>query len=221
MGYIDLILTVIIIVIGLRGFYNGFINEISGVIGIILGVFFASRFAGRMGDWFSSDVYNFHSPSVASLIGFVIILAVIWIAFLILGIIISKFIKISDFGIIDKTLGFIFSCCKIFLIIGFILYGISNLNFMKDFQKYMKQNSKIYTIMNTISSSIMKLQIVQETTNNIKNTTQPAADAAIENLQKAVNEAGPNISDTINNSLKDISKDIPPQTHDKTDTHKE
>ncbi|PAF47931.1 hypothetical protein BKH41_06610 [Helicobacter sp. 12S02232-10] len=212
MSYIDLILIVIIIIIGLRGFYNGFVNEISGVLGIVLGVFFASRFASSMGNWFTTNIHNFNSVSLASLIGFVIILAVIWVTFLILGVIIGKFVKISDFAIVDKTLGFIFSCCKVFLIIGFILFGISKLNFMKELDVHMSQNSKIYGIMNTISSSVMKLQSVQETANNIKNISQPATDSA----QKTIEETNQNITDSIKNSAESIYKNIPSQIKEKT-----
>ncbi|PAF52031.1 CvpA family protein [Helicobacter sp. 13S00477-4] len=212
MGYIDLILIIIIIVIGLRGFYNGFVNELAGVLGIVLGVFFASRFAGNMGDWFNAHVYNFNSHSVSMLIGFVVILAVIWVAFLILGIIIARFVKITDFAIIDKTLGFIFSCCKIFLIIGFILYGISKPEFMKSFNMYMEQNSKIYSMMDAISSSIMKIQSVQKAINNAKNITDPAVDEATkkleEKIQQSTQETSNNVQKTIQESVKNIPSNI-------------
>ncbi|PAF42450.1 CvpA family protein [Helicobacter sp. 11S02596-1] len=220
MGYIDFILIIIIVIIGLRGFYNGFINEIAGVLGIILGVFFASRFASHMGNWFTQNIHNFHSASVASLIGFVIILAVIWITFLILGVIIGRFVKITDFVIVDKTLGFIFSCCKIFLIVGFILFGISRLNFMKDFDGYMSQNSKIYTMMETISSSVMKLPSVQETAQNIKNISQEPANSAQKAIEKSMQDTiNQGLTDSLKDSAKKMIEDMPapsPQSNQET-----
>lgn len=200
MGYIDLILIVIIVVIGLRGFYNGLVNELAGVIGIVFGVFLASRFSERMGEWFSGSVYNFNSPSVSALIGFVIILAVVWIICLIIGVLISKMIKISDFVIIDKTLGFIFSCCKIFLIIGFILYVASYPVFMKNFVTYMNTHSKIYNITNVISENIMKIPGFQNALNR-----------ALEPTKQDLKQVGKTILDEgsrqLNNAIEDKLKD--------------
>ncbi|MDO7252719.1 CvpA family protein [Helicobacter cappadocius] len=209
MGYIDLILIIIIVVIGLRGFYNGFVNEVSGVLGIILGVFLGSRFATSMGEWITINVYDFRTPSIATLIGFVIILAVIWVAFLIVGVILSRFIKITDFSIIDKTLGFIFSCCKIFLIIGFILYGVSKPKFTQGFNAYLEKNSKIYPIMNAISATILKIPSVQETLGNTQSVGERIHKDGVKKLQETVNSTTQDLQDNITESTKEAIKKIP------------
>lgn len=217
MGYIDLILIIIIVVIGLRGFYNGFVNEVSGVLGIVLGVFFASRFASAMGEWITASVYDFKTPSIATLIGFVIILAVIWVAFLIIGVILSRFIKITDFSIIDKTLGFIFSCCKIFLIIGFILYAGSKPKFMQNFNVYLEQNSKIYSMMYTVSGAILKIPSVQETLNGTKQVSKKAQEDGSEKLQKAIDNASEELQDSVKKNTKETIKQIPQNLLPKTE----
>ncbi|PAF46549.1 hypothetical protein BKH46_07340 [Helicobacter sp. 12S02634-8] len=213
MGYIDILLIVIICIIGLRGFYNGFISEVAGVLGVVVGVFLASRFAGLMGEWLNVNIHNFNSPSIGSLIGFVIILAVIWVAFLIFGILIGKLIKVSDFVIVDKALGFIFSCCKVFLILGFILYAITQLQFMKSFANYMEQNSRVYSIMDTISATIMKLQSVQDTGNAINNLTQKPAQS-VQNALNGIKDTTQGLTDPIKSGLERITtspKETPQQ----------
>lgn len=217
MGYIDLILIIIIVVIGLRGFYNGFVNEVSGVLGIVLGVFFASRFASVMGEWITASVYDFKTPSIATLIGFVIILAVIWVAFLIVGVILSKFIKITDFSIIDKTLGFIFSCCKIFLIIGFILYAGSKPKFMQNFNIYLEQNSKIYSMMHKISGAILKIPSVQETLNGTKQLSNKAQEDGSQKLQKAIDNTTEKLQDSVKKNTEETIKQIPQNIMPKTE----
>lgn len=217
MGYIDLILIIIIVVIGLRGFYNGFVNEVSGVLGIVLGVFFASRFASVMGEWITASVYDFKTPSIATLIGFVIILAVIWVAFLIVGVILSKFIKITDFSIIDKTLGFIFSCCKIFLIIGFILYAGSKPKFMQNFNIYLEQNSKIYSMMHKISGAILKIPSVQETLNGTKQLSNKAQEDGSQKLQKAIDNTTEKLQDSVKKNTEETIKQIPQNIIPKTE----
>lgn len=217
MGYIDLILIIIIVVIGLRGFYNGFVNEVSGVLGIVLGVFFASRFASSMGGWITASVYDFKTPSIATLIGFVIILAVIWVAFLIVGVILSKFIKITDFSIIDKTLGFIFSCCKIFLIIGFILYAGSKPKFMQNFNVYLEQNSKIYSMMYKISGAILKIPSVQKALNGTDQMTKKAKEDGAQKLQKTIDSTTEELQDSVKKNTKEAIKQIPQNLLPKTE----
>lgn len=205
MGFIDIVLIVVIVAIGLRGFYNGLINELSGILGIVLGIFFGSRFAGSMGDWFTQSVHNFNSHSVANLIGFVIILVVIWGFFLIAGLIVSKIIKVSNFVIVDKILGFVFSSCKIFLVVGFIFYGISRPDFMKSFNVHMYENSKIYRIMESISSLIIKLPSVQEAVKDAQNKVAPTLNAAKAKAQEALeNNLTPETLEGVKGGLDEI-----------------
>lgn len=210
MSFIDTVLVIAVVVIGLRGFYNGLVNELSGVLGIVLGVFFGSRFASSMGEWFSQNVYNFNSYSITSLIGFIIILAVIWGVFLIASMIVSKIIKFSNLVIIDKVFGFVFSSCKIFLIFGFILYSVSKPNFMKGFSDYMDENSKVYGVMKVISSSVIKLPSVQEAVKNTQDKITPAVDATKEKLQEVFeNNVTKETQDSkANEILKDTLKDV-------------
>ncbi|WP_281747393.1 CvpA family protein [Helicobacter suis] len=181
--YIDIALAVLIVGVGLRGFYNGFIDEVSGLLGIVLGVFLASRWAERVGSWFSSHVYAFHDPSMSSLVGFVLVLACVWIAFLVTGVIVSKAIVLSNLGIIDRILGFLFGCTKIFLILAFLLYTISRLFFMKSLDVYLHAHSQIYPYMHTIASHVLQLKEVQEIGEMIE---QKAKRAKKENLPESL-----------------------------------
>ncbi|WP_163531987.1 CvpA family protein [Helicobacter suis] len=181
--YIDIALAVLIVVVGLRGFYNGFIDEVSGLLGIVLGVYLASRWAERVGSLFSSHVYAFNDPSMSSLVGFVLVLACVWIAFLVIGVIVSKAIILSNLGIIDRILGFLFGCTKIFLILAFLLYTISRLSFMKSLDVYLHAHSQIYPYMHAIASHVLQLKEVQEIGEMIE---QKAKRAKKENLLESL-----------------------------------
>ncbi|WP_233707530.1 CvpA family protein [Helicobacter bizzozeronii] len=160
--YFDVTLAVLILLIGIRGFYKGLIDEVAGLLGIVAGVYLASRFAGVAGAWFSKHLYHMPNDSIATLVGFVIVLASVWIAFLILGVFVSKLVNLSGLGIIDRILGFIFSCTKMFLVFAFLTYGISKLSVMKDVDNYLRTHSQIYPYMQEIASHIMQLQEVRE-----------------------------------------------------------
>ncbi len=149
MGYIDITILVIILLIGLKGFFDGFIKEFSTLIGIIVGIFFASRLASEMAIFFNHYIYQINSPSMALILGFIIVLAFFWIGFLIIGYILSKFLHFAGLGILDRILGYVFSCIKVFCIFAFIIYGLHQINFIKeiDFVKKLPMQSKVYEAM--------------------------------------------------------------------------
>ncbi|WP_163533304.1 CvpA family protein [Helicobacter suis] len=200
--YIDIALAVLIVGVGLRGFYNGFIDEVSGLLGIVLGVYLASRWAERVGSLFSSHVYAFHDPSMSSLVGFVLVLACVWIAFLVTGVIVSKAIVLSNLGIIDRILGFLFGCTKIFLILAFLLYTISRLSFMKSLDVYLHAHSQIYPYMYTIASHVLRLKEVQEIGEMIE---QKAKRAKKENFPESLDPT------KVKSNLETIPEGVSPQ----------
>ena len=60
-NYFDLIVTIIILFLGLKGVINGFFKEIFGLVGIIGGIFIASRVGDEVGQTLSDLIFNFQS----------------------------------------------------------------------------------------------------------------------------------------------------------------
>ncbi|WP_121022383.1 CvpA family protein [Helicobacter vulpis] len=179
MDYIDLILVAVILVIGIRGFYNGFIDEVAGILGIVCGVYLGSRLAGHVGAWFSAHVHNFHSPSMESLVGFTLVLAGVWILFLIAGVVVSKAVSFSNLGAIDKVLGFVFACAKMYLVFAFLLYGASRFDFMKSLDTYLRAHSQFYPTMQEVASYVMQRPEIQELGKAIQNKAQEVQKAPL------------------------------------------
>ncbi|WP_121756511.1 CvpA family protein [Helicobacter felis] len=169
MDYIDVALVAIVLIAGIRGFYNGLIDEIAGILGIVCGVWLGSRFANNAGVLFSTHVHNFHNTSIESLIGFTIVLAGVWIAFLIGGVIVSKAVGLSNLGAIDKVLGFFFACAKMYLVFAFLLYGVSHFSFMKPLDTYLRAHSQFYPTMQEVASYVMRRPEVQKLGETIQN----------------------------------------------------
>ncbi|WP_104751133.1 CvpA family protein [Helicobacter salomonis] len=172
MDYIDLILVAVILIVGIRGFYNGFIDEVAGILGIVCGVYLGSRLASDVGAWFSARVHDFHSPSVESLIGFTLVLAGVWILFLMVGVVVSKAVSFSNLGAIDKVLGFLFACAKMYLVFAFLLHGASRFSFMKSMDTYLRAHSQLYPTMQEIASYVMQRPEIQELGKVIQSRTQ-------------------------------------------------
>ncbi|BDQ28168.1 CvpA family protein [Helicobacter ailurogastricus] len=184
-SYIDIALLVFVVLVGIRGFYNGFVDEVAGLLGIVAGVFLASRWAQAVGTSFANHIHAFKDSSINDLVGFVVVLAGVWIAFLIVGIVVSKAITLSNLGVLDKILGFIFACAKMFLILSFLLYAISRLAFMKTIDTYLHTHSQVYPYMHRVASHILQIKEVQEFGEMIQQKAQNAKKESTQLLEKA------------------------------------
>lgn len=70
-------------------------------------------------------------------VGFLLVLVFIWVFFLVFGVLLGKVLVFSGLGIIDRVLGFIFLCLKIFLVFFFIFYAFFKMEVMKDVNVYL------------------------------------------------------------------------------------
>ncbi|PDW28314.1 CvpA family protein, partial [Helicobacter pylori] len=210
MNYIDLALLVVVVAFGIRGFYHGFVSEIAGTLGIVLGVYLASRYSVAVGNLFSEHLYDLRNETMTNLIGFLLVLASIWVFFLAFGVLLGKVLVFSGLGIIDKALGFIFSCLKTFLVLSFILYALSQMEVMKDANAYLQEKSAIFPTMKSIASKIMRLDGVKHVEKNLKDNLEEMSNevknkGSIDNAKESFNKA----TDKGVEALKEKAKDLP------------
>lgn len=180
--YFDIIIVAIIIILALKGLFNGFIREICSTIGIVGGVLVASRYNIEFGGLLNS-VIKLQSNTLLNLIGFMIILAAIWILALVLAEIIVKFAKFINLGRADKFLGVFVAGIKIFLVLSIILFTFSKINFLSSFTAKLQDSSVCYPIMINIGSFIVKTDFVSE----IK-------EQAVQNINEGLQEVQRNIA---------------------------
>jgi len=113
-NYFDLIVSIIILFLGLKGIVNGFLKEVFGLIGIIGGIFIASRLGDSVGKFLSDLIFNFDNNSAISFTGFLATLVVFWLIMIVVGLMFKKLSSLSGLGALDKILGFIFGVSKFF-----------------------------------------------------------------------------------------------------------
>ena len=124
-NYFDLVASVIILFLGLKGVMNGFFKELFGLVGIIGGIFLASRIGDSVGQKLSDLIFNFQNEAGINFSGFLITLTTFWMLMLMVGYVFKKLSSLSGLGIIDKILGFVFGASKFFLIASIIAYDLS------------------------------------------------------------------------------------------------
>ncbi|WRG61484.1 CvpA family protein [Helicobacter pylori] len=214
MNYIDLALLVVVVAFGIRGFYHGFVSEVAGTLGIVLGVYLASRYSVAVsvavGNLFSEHLYDLRNETMTNLIGFLLVLASIWVFFLAFGVLLGKVLVFSGLGIIDKALGFIFSCLKTFLVLSFILYALSKMEVMKDANAYLQEKSAFFSTMKSVASKIMRLDGVKHVEQNLKDNLEEMSDE-VKN-KESFNKNKQSFDKAMDKgmeSLKEKAKDLP------------
>jgi membrane protein required for colicin V production len=172
--WFDIITLGIILIVGIKGIFNGLIKEVTGLIGIIAGIFIASGYAEECGNWISSNIFYMESTTALNMVGFLTLLSLIWLGFIIIGIILSKLITLSGMESINTLFGFIFAGGKIFVIISVIVYALSNIEIVKKtIEKYV-ESSTMFPIYYEAGKFITNLDTeeVKEKISTIKEKTK-------------------------------------------------
>lgn len=192
-SYFDLIASVIILLLGLKGIINGFFKEIFGLIGIIGGIFIASRVGDKVGTALSDMIFKFENSAAISFAGFLVTLALFWLFMIGIGYIFKKLSMLSGLGIFDRILGFIFGASKFFLIAAVIAYAAYNIKAVRTTIDSAMQNSILFPVLVKTGAFIMKLDPV-EISDDINSTiddvtdkvTQITTDSVITSTQEIV-----------------------------------
>ncbi len=183
-SYIDFIVGGLILILGLKGIFNGLIKEVFGLAGIAGGVYLASSYASAFGMFLSDTLFKFEQESVSTLVGFVILLALSWGGIILLGNLIAKLTKLSGLGIVDKSMGFVFGAGKVFVIFSLIAYAFSSVEIVaQNMQKFTK-NSILFPVLRDAGGAIIKIDPKMFENSAIKDSAPADIDRENLNMQQ-------------------------------------
>jgi membrane protein required for colicin V production len=206
-NYFDLVATIIILFLGLKGIINGFFKELFGLIGIIGGIFVASRVGDQVGQYLSDIIFKFENSSAISFTGFLVTLAVFWLFMVILGFAFKKLSSMSGLGPVDKLLGFIFGASKFFFIAAVIAHAAYNIKAVKaTIDSNMNANSILFPILVQTGGFIMKLDpvtIAEDINATVINTTKMIEN----NISKSTVDLAKDVKEQIQNSMPQETED--------------
>lgn len=158
-NYFDVTILAIILILGIKGFMQGFIKEFFGLLGLIGGVYIGSRFAERAGAFMDINLIHLENPAILKLIGFLVILLVIWLGFTLIGAIFSKLTSVSGLSFINRLLGFIMGGGKYFLIFSLIVTALSHVKLVQDnLGKYTK-DSVLYPYLEKTGAYLINMDV--------------------------------------------------------------
>ncbi len=122
MNLLDLGIIVVLLLIGLRGFYRGLLQEISVIVGLVSGLIIAAHYYLRLARLVSHWV---HTPLYSRIISFLVILVLSYWLIRVAGHLLHRFLSVIYLGSLDRLLGGVFGVIKGAVILGFILTVIT------------------------------------------------------------------------------------------------
>lgn len=194
-SYFDIIVSIVVLFLGLKGIINGFFKELFGLLGIIGGIFVASRVGDKAGQLISDSIFKFENSAAINFTGFLVTLFLFWLFMIGVGLIFKKLSSLSGLGIFDKILGFVFSVSKFFLIAAVIAYAAYNIKAIKTNLDSIMQKSVIFPILIKTGSVIMKIDPVK-----ISKDINKTIDKGTDIMQNSIDE-------TLQNSTLEILED--------------
>jgi membrane protein required for colicin V production len=186
-NYFDLVASIIILLLGLKGILNGFFKEIFGLIGIIGGIFVASRVGDQVGKYLNDTIFNFSSEAAISFTGFLITLALFWVVMIMVGFAFKKLSSLSGLGPVDRIMGFVVGAGKFFLITAVIAFAVYNIKTIRPTLDSALKGSILFPVLVETGGYIMKIDPVE--TNNELNATIKKTTQSIEKVKESVNKA--------------------------------
>ncbi|MEA3331154.1 MAG: CvpA family protein [Campylobacterota bacterium] len=210
-NYFDIIASIIILLLGLKGILNGFFKEVFGLLGIVGGIFIASRVGNDVGQYLSDIIFKFQNSAAINFTGFLVTLATFWLLMIGVGYAFKKLSKMSGLGPIDKILGFVFGASKFFLIAAVIAHAAYNIKAVKSSVDSSMKNSILFPILVQTGGFIMKLdpvEISDDINATIDETKKILQEKAEEGVEKSTLEIVNSAKEQIKESMPEIAKDI-------------
>ncbi|MDQ1244482.1 MAG: rane protein required for colicin production [Campylobacterota bacterium] len=199
-SYFDIIISILVLFLGLKGIINGFFKELFGLIGIIGGIFLASRIGDDVGKFINNTILKFENDAAISFTGFLVTLALFWLFMIMVGAIFKRLSSLSGLGIFDKILGFVFSASKFFLIAAVIAYAAYNVKAMKPNLDSIMKNSIIFPVLVETGSVIMKIDPI-EIPSDINDTINKSSEMITDGLDKNMQSTAQKIVEETKNVL--------------------
>jgi uncharacterized membrane protein required for colicin V production len=120
MNWVDYVLLALIVVAMVFGARRGVIREAMGLIAFVIGIIFATHYI----DWLASGVARRMaiSPVLVSFVGFVALIAFVYVVFRILSLVFYKLAKPEKLGKADHVGGALVGVLRGWVMLGFLMF---------------------------------------------------------------------------------------------------
>lgn len=172
MSIIDIILVIIFIFAGFRGYRQGFIGQLAGLAGLLLGIWGALKFSD-----YTAGLLREHlglTTEYLSLIAFAVTFFVILFAVHFVSKIVEKIFDMAFLGFANSILGVVFGVLKMAFILSIFLILIEKVdNRINILPKDIQEKSLFYKPIARLAPSIFPDLKFEEIKTKIKETIKP------------------------------------------------
>lgn len=126
MAILDIVLLLCFIPAIIRGLSKGLINELISLVSLILGAWLAFKFSSAVGAWMGN--YLQLDPKVINVIAFAVIVILVVLLLNLIGQLLTKIVKITMLGWLNRLLGMVFGIIKVALVLGLVIMIFSGIN---------------------------------------------------------------------------------------------
>ena len=119
MSFLDIVLSIFIVLGLIRGLRNGLFVELASLVSFFIGIYIAVKFSYIVGNLLGDSISS--STKTAKVAAFVITLIVVVVAIHLLAKVFSKIASFVFLGWLDKLGGAVFAVLKTVLLLGIVL----------------------------------------------------------------------------------------------------
>lgn len=142
MNYLDIIIAIILLLFGFKGFRRGLIIEVVTLLALVVGLYGAMHFS----DFTAERLVEYIEvkPEYLNTIAFVLTFILLVIIVNLIGRAASKLAKTLELGFLDKIGGFVFGAAKGLLLCSVFVVVFNNLQFFGIVKEEAKKESKLF-----------------------------------------------------------------------------
>jgi membrane protein required for colicin V production len=191
----DVIVILITLILAVKGFMNGIIKELAGLIGIVLGVYLGGLYYSEAGAYINSSIFKIPNESAINAVGFIAVFMLVWLFVLLVGLLLSKILKIAQLGIVDRIGGVFFSAGKFFILVCVIVTMLMQINLFKEYFSKYEKTSFVFPVMLKIGDKLINLSpkqiknTISQTKQKIDSAIAPAVKQTTQAVSKQIKEA--------------------------------
>lgn len=169
MSSVDIIILLILVWGGFRGWRSGLIKEVFSSLGIVVGLVVAILFYSQLGEYFTPAL---GSGSVASFVSSVLAFIIIWVVVpIVLGVVanvLTRTVKGLHAGVPNRLLGLLVGVLKYFVLISFVFSAMAYVGIISEEKK---DASVFYPYITVLGNSVYEGRSVAEESGKLRDDT--------------------------------------------------
>jgi len=161
MGFhsVDITIIALILFLSIKGFIHGFSKELLNFITIIGGITLASHFNSTVVSFINEQhVLPTITEDYTKIVGFVVIILIVWIIISVISAIINKFTS-ETISPLSRIFGYIISATRYFIIFALIVFGTNQFEPFKSKVQKLNTETKLFTPMTKIGATVLNMDL--------------------------------------------------------------